>query len=415
MQNKNTILFIVLAMIIIVGWSWLQPKIWPPAKRPEHESPLPITHLQWSQLGTSTAALALSPGVPGLGDAAALAAALGNAQYGGKQADIQLAARRPEPKPKPAPKEAPVVAAVPANPHKEIVLGDATWNLKVTLTSLGAGARDLTLNYFQQADRDGRPVWRDPKTKKDPEPLVLFDNSGENDYPSYLLLHYANKEENDVRPIDKLRTVEWKVEAEEKNADDGSGKVVFSTDALPDVIIYKTYTLQRGDYHLGLDVKIRRKESSKGKTIKFRYQFASPHGLRVEGIWYTTSSLRNALIGLENAKGDLTRSLEEAHHIGVREGGDDVSKKEDKAIRWAGVTVQHFASMVVVVPVVGNHLPKILARATPTLESDSIKGKVGKVNPEKNEFALDKLPYTFVVGKGVGLPDEGKEVRVVWR
>src|SRR5438445_9618494 len=116
MQNnsKNLLLGIVLSVLIVVAWSWVQQKIWPPIERPKPEpaaAKLPDNPYLWGEL-SARAALAATPGVPGLGSASILAAEIAIAGKAAKERKDPVVARKTEPKGEPT-KEEPVAAGMP--------------------------------------------------------------------------------------------------------------------------------------------------------------------------------------------------------------------------------------------------------------------------------------------------------------
>src|SRR5947209_6383410 len=125
MQNKNTIVFFILSFLILIGWLQVQKLIWPP---PTKALPPPPE----ARLLAQVAGLAMTPDIPGLAQATALAADLAVAQHdwtADKRQQVAEVDHPPEPKPEPA-KPQPAVKA-PAAVHKEPVLGDDNANLKV--------------------------------------------------------------------------------------------------------------------------------------------------------------------------------------------------------------------------------------------------------------------------------------------
>jgi hypothetical protein len=151
----------------------------------------------------------------------------------------------------------------------------------------------------------------------------------------------------------------------------------------------------------------------------FRYQLTSAHGLRIEGEWYTYV-LRNALIGWRDTKRDIfLRTLEEARQISHRLGGDPIEVTEgDKQIRYAGVVVQYFASMLVVDD--EQEHQDFLARARPTLEGAAVKGRIKSVTPDERSFVLvtrDAVEYTFRLDLNLPWSDilrEGASTAVIY-
>src|SRR5262249_5353252 len=144
------------------------------------------------------------------------------------------------------------------------------------------------LNKFDEATRLGLPV-------KPPERLHLIPEDANS--PSNLLYHYVDAKDKESL-VNTLGTMDWTVQQPVRNgANDDPQQVVFTAD-LPDkeVRITKTFTLAKGDYHIGLSVKLERTGNSM-EPLPFRYQLTSGHGLPIEGEWYTYT-YRNALIGL---------------------------------------------------------------------------------------------------------------------
>src|SRR5712691_12142707 len=274
MQNtKNTLLFFALSLLIFVSWFWIQHKIWPPLERPKPEpaaAKLPDNPYLWGELSVR-AALAATPGVPGIGSASILAAEIATAEKAAKERKDPVVARKAEPKREPV-KEEPAAAAMP---RRTFTLGDDNTNLRVVVTSHGAGVQSVTLNKFQEADAEGRPVWKD-QAKKVIKPLELISNSEIGDEPSNLLFHFRPNNDEDDRPLAKLGKDGWSYDDKDpvKVLRDDEGNVfeyavTLTYDGLPDVTISKTYTLRPVDYHVGLAVKIKRNNTNPDKKLRF--------------------------------------------------------------------------------------------------------------------------------------------------
>src|SRR5208283_3080654 len=99
-------------------------------------------------------------------------------------------------------------------------------------------------------------------------------------------------------------------------------------------------------YHITLTLEF----EAKGQPARFRYQLVGPHGIPIEGEWYT-STYRNPMIGTVDAHGNLIRDLEDTQYrISSRKGGDKVPSgdlSKDNYIQYAGVANQFFASLIV--------------------------------------------------------------------
>jgi YidC/Oxa1 family membrane protein insertase len=366
MQNKNLFFFCLLAILIFLGYMQLQALLYPVRPKPHPPEPpvrLPQPGL-WASLPADVGAIAGdAPGGAGLAGAVRLAASAGTLSKWSAGQPVALAKKEPE-KP-PEPKIVPKPEPEPAAQHREIVMGDASedsrFNMKVILTSKGAGVQSLTLNKFAQADRLGRPDGNPPRR------LELIPNNPK--APSSLLYHYAPPVDGHPNnPVDTLGLREWSVVKAVTAPNAPVQEVVFQT-TVPhqDVTITKTYTLEPGTYHLGLSLQFERKKTSPG-PVAFRYELAGAHGLPIEGEWYTTV-YRNALIGQVDENHRLWRDLQDSRTIGFQAGGREVPRGENRIIRYAAVATQFFASVIVV----DNHQDPgvkedFLAWARPTLE-----------------------------------------------
>lgn len=366
MQQRNFILFVVLSVLILSGWPLLQNWLWPPPPRkpPEETTKLIVDSRQYSDLYLrAPVAVALAPVTPGVGGAFELLTEVALAHPSHRD-PIRLAlARRPEAKPKPPQDD--VARRVKTAP-RILTLGDDSSNLKVQLTSRGAGVESVVLNKFQAANAMGLPVWEDAKEKQ-PAPLELIPRDRNRLVPSNLLYQYDPPDSE--RPVDTLGQSDWSVRSTStaKNAagEDFVREVVFGCDVPnTDLSITKTYTLELGAYHIGLAVALERKPGANPEPLKFQYQLTGGHGLPIEGDWYT-STYRNALVGLVDRKGSLWRDYQDSRVIGIQEGGDEV-RKGDNFLQYAGIAVQFFASVIVV----EENQEAILQRARATVESE---------------------------------------------
>ncbi len=400
MQQKNLIVFFVLAMAVLIGWSyfmaWLAPKHpqhpaaqeiaawnklprptrdvaaahllgsaasgWPGLDgvvrvaadlgpvptllltQPQHQ-PMPIVKLPDARLwGGLPAGLtgAFSPASPGLGDACRLATNVALTSWAS------------------APHVQPVVHRGPP-----VVLGGEGFDLQVTLTPKGAGVEQVVLNHFQEADRLGLPV----KNGGQPVPLPLVPRESNQFQPSNILLHYSQPtEKNPEHPEADLGEMEWTLKSVKNSKDDVVQEAVFTCD-VPDqnVRLTKIYTLARGDYHIGLTIRMEQKHPG-DQPVPFRYQLTGAHGLPIEGEWYTTV-YRNAIIGRGNSRSGFYRDIQDAGSIGVKDGGEKLQPPEDSVLRYAAVATQYFASAVVVDDIQAKGVKEnFLEWARPTLE-----------------------------------------------
>ena len=256
------------------------------------------------------------------------------------------------------------------------------YRLQAFLNSKGGSVQRIILPDFEQADREGLPE-HDANNNIMHELLVpgvrrkrteyLHDQKnypypdlkpGEVDQetaikvldsPSFRLFHYEKA--SDERPVNTLGEKKWvwtNKEAYEANADADHQEVVFEIELFEPffVRIRKTFSLSSGDYHIGLKVDFEPIADDRlqgKKRPPLRYQIEGAHGLPIEGEWYT-STYRQAIVGFEDnkGKGKTSRSLEDAREVSYTEGGERQSRSEESWIRYAAVTIQYFASAIVV-------------------------------------------------------------------
>jgi YidC/Oxa1 family membrane protein insertase len=332
--------------------------------------------------------------------------------------------KKDDPK-RPAPIEPGDLKAPP--PEPALRLGDASeesrFFLAVTLDRRGGGVRSVTLNRFKRADEMGRPA---------DGPLELVP-AGDNAFETaFALYHFDPDDPNGDMPLDTLGKRRWDVveqpggpvvrdQVEGRNRQ----RVAFRTEA-HGVVITKTFSLFEGEYHVGLQVDLERPARKPGAKdpparpqLNFRYQLTGAKGLPIEGRWYT-GTFRNAMIGLEE-KGSLARDLQESRQVSLWGGGNAVDRGEG-LIRYAGVAVQYFASMIVVDENQDNQF--ILRRARPTLETAVAHGKIKAgsmgqtdrlvLTDGKRDTTIHLPPHLQMIANAGGWR-EGETVAVVYR
>ncbi|MBA4190984.1 MAG: hypothetical protein C0467_23610 [Planctomycetaceae bacterium] len=263
----------------------------------------------------------------------------------------------PTPKPPEPPKIVP-----PRERPTLIKMGDSSFYNQVLLSTQGGGVQQIVLPKFQEADRLGRevkdtPLYLIPGTIRHRH-LYLAESyhtpdlqpgkvPADNDLaePSYTIFHYPTPDEK--VPDTKLGEMLWKVVAEEHPAD-GEHKVVFEAE-LGEPYFFKfrkTYTLAPKNYHIGLKIEIERMAGgAKGKS-PLRYQLSGPHGLPIEGEWYSNIH-RNALIGWNDRKGTPRRQYETSVEVASKRGGEPVPRGEN-TFKYMAVATQYFASAVAI-------------------------------------------------------------------
>jgi YidC/Oxa1 family membrane protein insertase len=379
MQQKNLLLFVVLTALILFSWAGLSRYFLPPPK--EAETVQSDDHEKTK------------------GDS--------KKKTADKKAADKKADKKKDDKKAVSPDVADVQQFKPTPPKNLLALGDrhsnSPFHLFVLIDPHAAGVRSLLFNKFQAANYLGRPEWTDRDTKKNPVPLELIPSYLNIRSPSFQLLAFDVKDDRDDKPLDTLGRIDWEVVGEKKEEalDDGRRRQSVSLQAESQgVIVTKTYTLTEGEYHLGLSVKMRRKEGTE-KSIRFRYQMTGAHGLPVEGKWYT-SIFRNALLARVNKDGVVYRDLQTLQDISRWGGGNEVRREENTALVYAGVVNQFFASVIVVDDQQTQKRKDILAEARPTLETALTKGTVASYADDKSSFLLkteNNREETFYIAK----------------
>jgi YidC/Oxa1 family membrane protein insertase len=319
------------------------------------------------------------------------------AQQDKSQEKEQAAA--PKEKPPKQPQKPAAEEHVNPEDQKVVTLGGPDSHLTVKLNPRGAGVLQLVANHFQAADpKTGEPEWLDAgrKVKK---PLELIPEDKNREIASFLFYHYADPKGEDF-PLDTLGQRVWKRIAPE-NVVEGEpvNEAVFQTE-VQGVRITKTYWLEPGWYHIGLAIKLELIDPEV-KEKPFRYQFTGPHGLPIEGQWYATV-YRNCLIGRwDNNKGDLDRNYQDQRTIAHKEGGDEVTRTPDQALRYAVIQNQFFASGIAVATKDrdGLEIPNrdFLGQARPMLMEGAVKGIVRKAENDDEVWleATDRKKHTF--------------------
>jgi YidC/Oxa1 family membrane protein insertase len=314
--------------------------------------------------------------------------------------------------------------AKPTPDEKLITIGEenekSPFNLGVVLDPRGGGVRSVTLNKFNPADEDGRPQ---------SGPMVLLPGKPHEVESAFALYPYAPDAGNTARPLDSLALRDWEIvkTAEGKTITeeeiDGKSKhsVSFRTQ-LNGVIFTKTYSLLQGDYHIGLRIDMEGAQTNtvgQKRPLRMRYQLAGGKGLPIEGKWYT-GIFRNAVVAAEDNRGQVVRDQQEGGRLTNWAGGNEVIAPQGGFIRYAGMAVQYFSSVIVVDD--DQEDQRFLQRARPTLEQAVLRGRLripgGAV--DRIEIGADgKEPKTIFVPEHLraGLLDlkPGTNIAVLYR
>lgn len=368
MQNRSKLayVYLIIGVVFLMGWPFIQNAIWPPPPKPKV-----LTNAESvSLVGGTSAFVAVEEGVfekiaeerrQQLPSLAGLFAG-GSSTTAAIQIDaptLVAAQRRKEARSK--------------LPKPELIAlghGEKPWHLQVLLNTRGGSVQQVVLTHFQQADREGKPVvdadgkprplhlipgvrferTKDLKSQSTVEipklsPGLLQISEAELAEPSYVMYHY--EKHSDEQPVDLLGQRQWRIARNEVAADGSTHTVSFETElATPFYVkLVKTFTLKKDEYHLGLNVQVEplpRPENAFAE--KFRYQIAGPNGLPIEGEWYT-SDYRQGIVGW-GGKDSAHRTLEYSTEISNHGGSERYPNAPKQSIRFAGVRLQYFASVL---------------------------------------------------------------------
>jgi YidC/Oxa1 family membrane protein insertase len=397
MQQKNLVVFIALSLLILIGWPLLVNRIWPP-KPPGIMPPQSVRQDLLARLSGVP-----NPAIPGVTNA-----------IGGLLTQVAFQPRTLVPPPLVwrgmlkaqrerllavtdfvtafGPAGLPTAgldellathAAAKVKPRgepKTFTLGSTKDHfLTAVLTTKGAGVQELVLNKFQAATREGRPAGHELALIQ-ADPVVA----------SFLMYHYPHADKEDSSPVTTLGERLWEYKEGDENRRVFTITLPGKTPANGELVITKTYTLEPRTYHLGLTLAIEHKSQpgAKAEPLQFRYQLAGPHGIPIEGEWYT-SVYRNPMIGEVDARRHLWREdVEQGEtqlRISFRQGGDKVPPAglaPGSFIQYAGIANQYFASLIVVddkqPPAAegGVDFKSMLSYVRPTLVTEEKRGKI---------------------------------------
>lgn len=261
-----------------------------------------------------------------------------------------------------ATKDEPKAAAAPAPAKKpeiehvnpsELVLGSVTnrgpsgYQLEVQLSQKGAGVESVASSQFE-AEFEGknnphRPlqfIQRDPKAP----PSLGLNLISAGDKPVV-----KNDEDESESAEIPLGEMPWEVVRDAKGrvarpipedaateAEETGRKIVFRTTVGdPPLILTKTYTLKKGmsDFEIELGFESPTKERS------VVYKLVGPHGIPIEGEWYTYT-FRDAFFTSEGGK-PVTRAASE-----IVKGSEKPERFESLPIKYAGIENQYYAVLI---------------------------------------------------------------------
>lgn len=345
--EKRTVLFFILSVLILIGsqpllqWLGLIPP--PPAPVVEEEAPE-------DRVAGDLARVPAFAGEP----ASVLAFATGDAaEPSVARVDVQIeeeAEAKAEAETKPAAgAKAPEVAPVDAD---QLILGAANpkadplqdYKMRVDLVQRGAGVLAITL-----AQHAAEPIPGQPRNAR--LPLLQAADAPADVPPPFAIELILPDPEGDPEksraiPLDDRL---WEAVPDEQGrlvrpvaADAPAGlldgqSIVFQT-TLPELglTVTKTYTLRKGRDAFGLSLGF---DSDTPREIAYRLQ--GPHGLPIEGEWYT-SSFREVFFGKVNGAATEIETHLATEVVSKEREGDPV-RITTLPLKYAGVENQYFA------------------------------------------------------------------------
>ena len=336
-QEKRLVLFFVAVAIYLLGTSLVQRWLAPP--RPDQkvdvareapddaEGPLPRGKVGF---------------VDGVDDVFAPAVAAPVALEAEPDGKAKLIAARPG-------KVEPVEPA-------ELVLGSVDdhmvggYHLKVQLDQQGAGVAAIWSALYE-AEWEGRKNSHQPLPliKRDPSvppsfriDLIPPDELEESDADNIQL----RAEKKAARALYSLGDLPWEV------IRDGAGRVVreatprkeggrpgqeirFRASVGNEIVVTKVYRLFPGEDALDMDLEL----AGPGSPRPVSYKLFGPHGIPIEGEWYT-STFRDVTIGLKKA--DAGIEIKSISAADVVKKGEENERLTERPVAFAGVENQYF-------------------------------------------------------------------------
>lgn len=267
--------------------------------------------------------------------------------------------------------ERPPVAEVPLVPAPELVLGSVTdrspnaYHLEVQLSQRGAGVAAIRNSQFDAELLEGRPT-------NDPVVLVRRDPNAP---PSFgLRIEPGAADTAEAGPMD-LSSVIWEVLRDEEGrvvtpvtkGDQTGQRITFRTTVGDDapLTVTRAYTLFPGQDSFELALRIT--SDAPDRTVS--YELAGPHGVPIEGEWYTTTFRDVFVAGASDADSKVTT----ISAYDVVKHRDDPQRFTSLPLKFAGVENQYFAVFLEPQPIPATLEQSAIATTTPVVVREDPK------------------------------------------
>jgi YidC/Oxa1 family membrane protein insertase len=156
----------------------------------------------------------------------------------------------------------------------------------------------------------------------------------------------------------------------------------------PSVEVTKTYRLRKGEDGFEVELKF----APTAEDSKFTYRLYGPHGIPIEGEWYT-STFRDVFFEVEGGKGIATHASTEV----VKYKADPTDLRvSNKPLKFAGVENQYFATFVQPWPIPRTMDERREQEAGPVLFAEDFKA------PQKSDVGVEILSRPITLGPNLG-------------
>ena len=327
-------------------------------------------------------------------------------------------ARDPEPAPpvveRPAPKPGPMLVR-----PSELVLGSdddaspSAYHLRLQFTQAGAAVAEATSAEY---DAEFDPLVAPNKGRR--PRLKLIQEEPDSDAPGSLALTLTSSAKANrplkvdaedaaiepprvEAPLDRevwevvrdkddapaVRAV-TKVDPETKAKVEGQ-EIAFRTRAVdPPVDVTKVYRLWKGEDGFEVELKF----APTAEDARFSYKLYGPHGIPIEGEWYT-STFRDVFFGLEGESKVATHASTE-----IIKYKDDLSSMRvaTRPLKYAGVEDQYFATFIQPWPVARSQEERRDQEAGPVVFAEDVKA------PQKSDVGVEIVSRPIDLGRNLG-------------
>ena len=158
---------------------------------------------------------------------------------------------------------------------------------------------------------------------------------------------------------------------------------------MPGLVVTKVFRLWQGQDGFEVDLKF----ASTADGTRFSYRLYGPHGIPVEGEWYT-STFRDAFFGQIN--GDATAITTQPSHDVVKYEFDPTQRVSALPLKFAGVEDQYFATLVEPWPIPRSQDDRR------EVDAGAIVVKKHEAEPQKSDIGVEIVSKPILAGPNLG-------------